>query len=89
LIAGLIPIFAITTVDRESMRAFPGFDERYGWFAKYRPHLLQGLADLTHHGIEERVRFALVDSPKLRRLLEHALCDGGLLSPFGVRSVSK
>jgi hypothetical protein len=88
-IAGLIPIFAITTVDRDSMRAFPGFDERYGWFAKYRPHLLQGLADLTHHGVEERVRFALVDSPKLRRLLEHALCDGGLLSPFGIRSVSK
>lgn len=88
-IAGLIPIFAITTVDRESMRAFPGFDERYGWFAKYRPHLLQGLADLTHHGVEERVRFALVDSQKLRRLLEHALRDDGLLSPFGVRSVSK
>jgi hypothetical protein len=88
-IAGLIPIFAITTVDRDSMRAFPGFDDRYGWFAKYRPHLLQGLADLTHHGVEERVRFALVDSQKLRRLLDHTLCDDGLLSPFGVRSVSK
>jgi hypothetical protein len=88
-IAGLIPIFAITTVDRDSMRAFPGFEERYGWFAKYRPHLLQGLADLTQHGIEERVRFALVDSHKLRRLLHHALADDGLLSAFGVRSVSK
>jgi hypothetical protein len=88
-IAGLIPIFAITTVDRDSMRAFPGFEERYGWFAKYRPHLLEGLADLTHHGIEERVRFALVDSYKLRRLLHHALADDGLLSEFGVRSLSK
>jgi hypothetical protein len=88
-IAGLIPIFAITTVDRERMRSFPGFDERYSWFARYRPHLLQGLADLTHHGVEERVRLALVDSHKLRRLLEHALDDNGLLSPFGVRSMSK
>jgi hypothetical protein len=88
-IAGLIPIFAITTVDRERMREFPGFNERYGWFAKYRPHLLQGLADLTHHGIEERVRLALVNSHKLRRMLEHALREEGLLSPFGVRSVSK
>jgi len=88
-IAGLIPIFAITTVDRERMRAFPGFEERYSWFAKYRPHLLKGLADLTHHGVEERVRLALVDSRKLRRLLEHALDDNGLLSPFGVRSMSK
>jgi hypothetical protein len=88
-IAGLIPIFAITTVDRDSMRAFPGFDDRYGWFAKYRPHLLQGLADLTHHGVDERVRFALVDSHKLHRLLQHMLDDHGLLGPYGVRSVSK
>jgi hypothetical protein len=88
-IAGLIPIFAITIVDRDSMRAFPGFDDRYGWFAKYRPQLLQGLADLTQHGVEERVRFALVDSRKLRRLLEHMLSDEGLLSRFGIRSVSK
>jgi hypothetical protein len=88
-IAGLIPIFAITTADREKMRAFPGFNERYGWFAKYRPHLLRGLADLTHHGVEERIRLALVDSHKLRRILEHVLHEDGLLSPYGVRSVSK
>jgi hypothetical protein len=88
-IAGLIPIFAITSFDRNSMRAFPGFDERYGWFAKYRPHLLQGLADLTPHGLEQRLRFALVDSNKLRRLIEHMLREDDLLSPFGVRSLSK
>jgi hypothetical protein len=88
-IAGLIPILAISTIDRKSMRAFPGFDERYGWFAKYRPNLLQGLADLTRHGVEERVRFALVDSHKLRRLLEHMLREADLLSPFGIRSMSK
>ena len=88
-IAGLIPLFAITTFDVKKMRAFPGFDERYGWFSKYRPHLLQGLADLTHHGVEERVRFALVDSHKLHRLLEHMLRESDLLSPHGVRSLSK
>jgi hypothetical protein len=88
-IAGLIPIFAIATFDRESMRAFPGFVERYGWFAKYRPHLLEGLADLTHHGVAQRVRLALVDSHKLRRLLECTLRESDLLGEFGVRSVAK
>jgi hypothetical protein len=88
-IAGLIPMCAITTFELNSMRAFPGFDERYGWFAKYRPHLLQGLADLTQHGVDQRLRFALVDSHKLRRLLEHMLQESELLSGFGVRSVSK
>jgi hypothetical protein len=88
-IAGLIPIFAITTVTGARMHAFAGFNERYDWFAKYRPKLLQGLADLTQHGMQERLRFALVDAAKLRRLLEHALCKDSLLSPYGVRSVSK
>jgi hypothetical protein len=88
-IAGLIPIFAIATFDHDTMAAFPGFNERYGWFAKYRPHLVEGLADLTHHGVDERVRLALVDSHKLRRLLEHMLRESDLLSEFGVRSVAK
>lgn len=88
-IAGMIPIFAIAIFSVEKMRAFPGFEERYSWFVKYRPHLLQGLANLEHHGVEERVRLALVDSHKLRRLLEHMLRESDMLSPYGVRSVSK
>jgi hypothetical protein len=88
-IAGLFPIFAITAVDRERMRAFPGFCDRYGWFAKYRPQLLRGLADLTHYGVDERARFALVDAVKLRSLLVPALHENELLSRFGVRSMSK
>ncbi|MET0218640.1 MAG: glucosidase, partial [Burkholderiales bacterium] len=88
-IAGLIPVFAIVAGDREIMRGFRDFHERFRWFAKYRPDLLQGLADMTHRGVEDRIRLALVDSHKLRRLLEHVLHEGGLLSPYGVRSVSK
>ena len=88
-IAGLIPIFAIGVSDRRSLEAFPDFGERLRWFSMYRPDLLTGIADPLHLGIEDRVRLGIVDSAKLRRILTKVLDEQGLLSPNGVRSVSK
>ena len=88
-IAGLIPLFAIGVGDRRGVEAFMDFGERLRWFTMYRPDLLKGIADMTHTGIEDRVRLGLVDSTKLRRILEKVLDEGGLLSPNGVRSVSR
>jgi hypothetical protein len=88
-IAGLIPLFAIAVGDPEAFRGFRDFRERFAWFAQNRPELLGNLADLTHRGVDQRIRLALVDSHKLERLLEHVLNPAGLLSPNGVRSVSR
>ncbi len=88
-IAGLIPVLAIAVGDRELLRGFREFNERLLWFARFRPDLLEGLADLGHRGIEDRVRLAIVDSTRLRRLIRHMLNEDGLLSPHGLRSVSK
>ncbi len=88
-IAGLIPIFAIGIGDKRGLSAFPDFDKRLRWFTMYRPDLLAGTADMTHLGVEDRVRLGLVDSTKMRRILTKVLDEEGLLSPYGVRSVSK
>jgi hypothetical protein len=88
-IAGLIPLFAISVGDPESFRGFREFRERFTWFAQNRPELLGNLADLTHRGVHQRVRLALVDSHKLTRMLEHVLDPAQLLGPHGVRSVSR
>ncbi|HQR10683.1 MAG TPA: glucosidase [Casimicrobiaceae bacterium] len=88
-IAGLIPIFAIGIGDAEGVSAFRDFGERLRWFTTYRPDLLAGTADMTHRGVENRVRLALVDSAKLRRILDKVLDEHGLLSGNGVRSVSR
>ena len=88
-IGGAVPIAVIAIGDSESVRAFRGFSERSRWFVSYRPELLQGLADLNHRGIENRIRLALIDSHMLARILEHILREDGMLSPHGVRSVSK
>jgi len=88
-IVGLIPLFAVGIADRDSFDRYRDFAKRFEWFAENRPALLRGLADMTHRGIEERMRIALVDSSKLSRILERALSEDSMLSPFGVRSVSK
>ncbi len=88
-IAGLIPIFAIGIGEQRGVAAFRDFATRLNWFTMYRPDLLAGTADMTHRGVHDRVRLAIVDSAKLRRILTKVLDEEGLLSPHGVRSVSK
>ncbi len=88
-VAGLIPIFAVAVADREAVAGFRDFFERLRWFAAHRPELLRGLSDLTRRGFDDRLRLALVDTDKLRRILARVLDPEGMLSPHGVRSVSK
>src|SRR6185295_650243 len=70
-------------------RKYRDFAERFWWLLEYRRDLLTGLADLTHRGMEQRLRLALVDSDKLRRILSHMLDEKGLLGSHGIRSLSK
>jgi hypothetical protein len=88
-IAGAIPLFAIAIGNRDSLRVYRDFAKRFRWFAKYRPELLHGLADIDHRGVQQRIRLAIVDSHRLRRILGRILDESGMLSPHGVRSVSK
>jgi hypothetical protein len=88
-ISGLIPIFAVAVADRDAIGGFGDFAKRLRWFAKYRPELLRGLGDMTRRGVQDRVRLAIVDTDKLKRILETVLDTEGMLSPHGVRSVSK
>ena len=51
--------------------------------------MLGHLADIGQRGIHQRLRLALVDEQRLRRLLERVLDAQQLLAPGGVRSVSR
>jgi hypothetical protein len=88
-ISGLVPLLAVAVADREAIASFGDFAKRLRWFAKYRPELLSGLGDMTRKGVEDRVRLAIVDTDKLARVLKPVLDPEQLLSPHGIRSVSK
>ncbi len=88
-IAGLTPVFAVAVADRAALGAFADFGKRFSWFATYRPELLEGLADMTRLGIDDRMRLSVVDSQKLARMLVPVLDPEGMLSDHGVRSMSR
>jgi hypothetical protein len=43
---GLIPLFAVETVDSATLDSLPNFRRRMQWFIKYRPYLTDCLAVL-------------------------------------------
>ncbi|MEM1271839.1 MAG: glucosidase, partial [Bacteroidota bacterium] len=51
---GLIPLFGVTTLDLDVLEALPAFRRRMGWFVKYRPHLLEYVAEFTQKGKGDR-----------------------------------
>ncbi|MCC6868249.1 MAG: glucosidase [Burkholderiales bacterium] len=88
-ISGLIPLFAVAVADRDAVASFPDFAKRLRWFARYRPELLEGLGEMAERGVKGRVRVSLVDKDKLARMLRPVLDPAAMLSPHGVRSVSR
>ena len=88
-IAGLVPMLAVAVADPALLRGFRDFEMRRRWFTAHRPELLRNITDLGERGVRDRFRLALVDSHKLARLLERVTDPEQLLSPHGLRSLSR
>ncbi len=86
---GLIPLFAVETIEPETLNAFPGFKRRVEWFVKNRPNLTQNIACMETAGTGEIRLLAIVNQDKLRQILQKLLDEAEFLSPHGIRSVSK
>jgi hypothetical protein len=86
---GLIPLFAVDTLEVEMIDALPGFRKRMDWFIKHRPDLCCNLASLVQHGVEKRRLLSVLVQSRLVRVLQRMLDETEFLSPFGIRSISK
>jgi hypothetical protein len=85
---GLIPLFAIETLEPDLIEKFPHFKRRLEWFLNYRPEL----AALVSSKIEDkgiRRRFSLIRGDKLSRILSRMLDESEFLSEYGIRALSK
>ena len=86
---GLIPLFAVTTLDAEVIDKLPGFRRRMNWFVKHRPDLCGNIASITRHGAEERILLSMMHPSRLRRVLDLMLDEEEFLAPHGIRGVSR
>ena len=88
-LVGLIPLFAVTTIDQKSIDKLPGFKSRIDWFVNERPQLSRNLACMEGCDRDSRRLLAVVNEKRLRLLLEKMLDETEFLSDYGIRSVSK
>jgi Glycosyl hydrolase family 63 C-terminal domain len=86
---GLIPLFAVDTIEPEVIERLPSFRRRMEWFIKHRNDLCCNIASLSHEGKESRRLLSLLVRGRLTRVLEKMLDETEFLSPHGIRAVSK
>ena len=86
---GLIPLFAVESLELDTYDRLPNFARRTDWFIKNRPDLCGNLASLTRPGQNSRRLLSLVGRERLRRLLSRMLDETEFLSPHGLRSLSR
>ncbi|OLE55483.1 MAG: glucosidase [Acidobacteria bacterium 13_1_20CM_3_53_8] len=88
-LVGLIPLLAVETIDSELLDMLPDFRHRLEWFLSHRQDLSKDMASVTRAGEQDRRRFAVVNTDRLRSLLSKMLDENEFLSPYGIRSISR
>jgi hypothetical protein len=86
---GLIPLFAVETLDPEMLEKVPGFNRRMEWFLTYRPDLAMLVSRWSVPGKGERKLLSLLRGHRMKAILRRMLDPNEFLSDYGVRSVSR
>ena len=86
---GLVPLFAVETLESDLLEKLPRFRQRMSWFIKHRPQLVQNIASLVEPGENGRRLLAIADQDKLARVLPRMLDESQFLSEYGLRTLSK
>ncbi len=86
---GLIPLFAVETLEPELLERLPGFRRRLEWFIDNRPDLIGNVACMRTQGMAQRRLLSIVNREQLRRVLQIMLDEQEFLSGYGIRAVSK
>ena len=88
-IVGLIPLFAVETIEPEQIAKLPEFAKRMKWFLDNRPRAAALVSRWDEAGRGERRLLSLLRGHRMKKLLKRALDETEFLSDFGVRSLSR
>ncbi|MGH7181450.1 MAG: MGH1-like glycoside hydrolase domain-containing protein, partial [Nitrospiraceae bacterium] len=85
---GLIPLFAVETLDSELVDSLPRFKHRMQWFIENRPDFAQHLETQSSDGGVRRF-LSLVSRDRLKSVMRYMLDEEEFLSPYGIRALSR
>ena len=86
---GLIPLFAVETIESSLLEQLPDFAARLKWFLNYRPDLANLVSRWEEPGTGERRLLSMLRGHRMKCLLRRMLDETEFLSDFGVRGVSR
>ena len=86
---GLIPLYAVQTLEPDMLERVPAFKRRLDWFIAHRPDLTENMACMRSKGQAERRLLSITTRDQLQRILKVMLDEGEFLSPYGIRALSR
>ncbi|HEU5124078.1 MAG TPA: glucosidase [Verrucomicrobiae bacterium] len=86
---GLIPLFAVETLEPKLLKQLPEFSARMQWFLENRPDLAKLVSRWQEHGDCARHLLSLLRGHRMKCLLRRMLDETEFLSDHGVRALSK
>ena len=86
---GITPLFAVATLEPDTVERFGAFWRRARWLLENRPDLVPHCPLIEVPGQRERRLLSLVPRERLARVLARVLSTEEFLSPYGLRSLSK
>jgi hypothetical protein len=86
---GLIPLFAVETLEPEVLNFLPAFKRRMQWFIENAPDVSRHMDISRSSSQGTRRLLALVNRERLQRVLRYMLDKNEFLSSYGIRSLSR
>ena len=86
---GLIPLFAVETLEPDLLERVPAFTSRLEWFLAYRPDLASLVSNWSEEGKGRRRLLSLLRGHRMKRLLKRMLDETEFLGSCGIRALSK
>src|SRR6267142_280142 len=88
-LVGLIPLFAVETLEPELVDRLPGFQRRMQWFLDNMPDFASHVDSSQMAPNGPRRLLSLVDRKQLVRILGYMVDKEEFFSPHGIRALSK
>ncbi|OJD22059.1 hypothetical protein ACJ73_06599 [Blastomyces percursus] len=89
-LVGLIPLYAVLTLEPELINKFPDFKRRMNWFIDNKFDVAErNIASMKRRGKDDRLLLSLVSKERLEKILKRMLDETEFLAEHGIRSMSK